>query len=256
MIIATWNVNSITVRLDQVLSWLNANRPDVLCLQETKTIDDKFPRDAFASLGYMSVCHGEKTYNGVAILSKLPIENVVRGFSHEGASDSKRMISASVGGLKILNTYIPNGQMVGSEKFEYKLKWISLLGAHIADNFSAADKLLWCGDFNIAPQDQDIYDAQAWNGQIMASATERKALEDLRLWGFTDAFRQHNKENGQFSWWDYRQGAFRRNMGFRIDHIYVTESLAKISKRTWIDKEPRKHERPSDHAPVLIEVGK
>jgi exodeoxyribonuclease III len=256
MIIATWNVNSITVRLDQALAWLEKVQPNVLCLQETKTIDEKFPEAAFAAIGYQSYYHGEKAYNGVALLSNLPVENLMRGFDHESHADSRRFIGATIGGVQILNCYIPNGQAVGSEKYLYKLNWLKALNNHIGSNCKNADQVLLCGDFNIAPHDIDVYDAAAYGGEIMCSAAERQALEEIRLWGFVDAYRKCDQETGKFSWWDYRAGAFRRNLGFRIDHIWVTESLAQLCIKAWVDKEPRKLERPSDHAPVVAEFAK
>jgi len=253
MIIATWNVNSITVRLDQAIAWLQNVQPDVVCLQETKTIDEKFPESRFAELGYQSYFYGEKAYNGVALISKLPVENLTRGFFHDSIPDAKRFISGTVSGIQILNCYIPNGQAVGSDKYLYKLNWLKALKTHIESSCKSTEQVLLCGDFNIAPEDIDVYDAAAYGGEIMCSAAERQSLEEIRAWGFTDAFRKHTQESGKFSWWDYRAGAFRRNLGFRIDHIWVTPSLAERSTNTWIDKEPRKLERPSDHAPVVAE---
>jgi exodeoxyribonuclease-3 len=253
MIIATWNVNSITVRLDQALAWLQKVQPNVVCLQETKTIDEKFPGSRFAELGYQSYFYGEKAYNGVAILSNLPVENLKRGFAKDSHVDARRFISGTVSGIQILNCYIPNGQAVGSEKYLYKLNWLKALKDHIESDCKRADQVLLCGDFNIATHDIDVYDAAAYGGEIMCSAAERQALEEIRMWGFIDAFRKCDQGSGKFSWWDYRAGAFRRNLGFRIDHIWVTPSLAERCSNAWIDKDPRKLERPSDHAPVVAE---
>jgi len=253
MIIATWNVNSLTVRLEQLLDWMKDNKPNIICLQETKSVDEKFPGDRFESLGYHCEFFGEKTYNGVAIISDKPLGNIQKGFVGESPSSAKRLIGAEVDDIKILNTYIPNGQAVGSEKFFYKLNWLKSLNEHIEKAHKPAEPIIWCGDFNVAPEDIDIYDSLAMAGQIMRSEEERVALNGIRDWGFIDAYRLKEKGAGNFSWWDYRMGAFRRNMGFRIDHIWVTRPLADRCVRSWIDKAPRKLERPSDHAPVVAE---
>jgi exodeoxyribonuclease-3 len=254
MILATWNVNSINARLDHVLDWLKSACPDVVCLQEIKTVDEKFPHEAFRQLGYESASFGQKTYNGVAILSKLPITEITRGFEEDISDHPRRFISANVGGIEILNTYVPNGQAVGSEKYEYKLRWLADFKNHLERSRKQSSKIVWCGDFNIAPADIDVYDAAVYGEQIMCSRNERDALEGIRSWGLEDAFRFQTKEGGHFSWWDYRMGAFRRNLGFRIDHIWVTGALADQCLKVWIDKEPRKSEKPSDHAPVLTEL--
>lgn len=254
MLVATWNINSINVRLEHIITWLTMTKPDVLCLQETKTIDEKFPSEAFNSLGYNCEFFGEKTYNGVAIIAKSPLTNVQKGFTAEAELASKRFLQATCGGITFLNTYIPNGQAVSSEKFFYKLAWLRSLKAHI-ENLDNLDKpVVWCGDFNIAPEDIDTFDAQATLGQIMCSDPEREALVQLKALGFVDAFRLHHKAAGYYSWWDYRVGAFRRNMGYRIDHIWISAALADKCPNCWIDKEPRSWERPSDHAPVIAEL--
>ncbi len=253
MLVASWNVNSLAVRLPQLTEWIMAVNPDVICLQETKLIDEKFPQAELAALGYNFEFFGEKTYNGVAIISRLPLQNVVKGFLEEEEPRAKRFIEAKIGDVYILNVYIPNGQRVGSEKYEYKLKWLHSLQKHLDNQHKSESKLLLCGDFNIAPHDLDVYKPSEVQGTIMVSDVERNKLEEIRKWGFVDAFRMHNGEGGLFSWWHYRMGAFRRNMGFRIDHIWVTESLSHDCVRSWIDKDPRKAERPSDHAPILAE---
>jgi len=254
MIVATWNVNSINARQEHAVDWLKSAAPDVVCLQEIKTVDEKFPHDIFRQLGYETVSFGQKTYNGVAILSKLPMSEVRRGFEADVADHPRRFISANIGGIEIINTYVPNGQMVGSEKYEYKLRWLADFKKHLEDTRSSANKILWCGDFNIAPEDLDVYDAAAYGQQIMCSPAERNALTEIRAWGLDDAFRITNKEGGHYSWWDYRMGAFRRNHGFRIDHIWVSSALSGNCQKAWIDKAPRKLEKPSDHAPVLTEL--
>jgi exodeoxyribonuclease-3 len=254
MLVATWNVNSIAVRLEHIFTWLETVKPDVLCLQETKTIDQKFPKDAFDKLGYSCEFFGEKTYNGVAIISTSPLTNIQKGFFQEADTASKRFLQADCRGITFLNTYIPNGQAVGCDKFSYKLAWLASLKIHI-ENLSITGKpVIWCGDFNIAPNEIDAFDAQASSGQIMCSEPEREALQQLKNLGFTDAFRLHQIEAGHYSWWDYRMGAFRRGMGYRIDHIWLSKELASQCLKCWIDKEPRSWTRPSDHAPVIAEL--
>lgn len=253
MLLASWNINSIAIRLSQVLAWIAQVKPDVLCLQETKIIDSKFPAAAFTEAGYQSQFYGEPSYNGVAIISKQPLENVQKGFVEEETPPACRFIEATAGPLRVLNAYIPNGQFVGSDKYEYKLRWLKSLQSHLQHNHDPASALALCGDFNIAPEDRDIYRPGEVVGSIMCSETERQALSLIKEWGFEDAFRLHNQNSGEFSWWDYRMGAFRRNMGFRIDHIWATKSAAHACQRSWIDKAPRKQDRPSDHAPILAE---
>jgi len=253
MIIATWNVNSISVRLPHVLQWLEKYKPNVLCIQETKATDDKFPAQSFGGIGYHCEFFGEKAYNGVAILSDSKPSRVLKGFAGEPASASKRFIEVAIGPLSVLNVYIPNGSEVGSDKFHYKLKWVETLGDHLNQAHKPAEKLVLCGDFNVAPEDRDVYDPVALAGQILLSDEERAAVEAVRRWGFIDTFRMHNQEPGYYSWWDYRAMAFRRKMGLRIDHIWATQPLAERCTRAWIDVEPRKLEKPSDHAPVAAE---
>lgn len=253
MRIATWNVNSITARLPVVLQWIESAEPDVLCLQEIKCLNEKFPGDAFMGRGYYVLTHGQRTYNGVAILSKTEGEEVQRGFPQDDDTAQARMIAANIDGVRVMNVYIPNGQAVGSEKFEYKLNWMKRLRRFLDMTTDKKAQVLLCGDFNVAPEDRDVHDPLAWQGSVLVSPEERAALEVIKDWGFVDAFRLHNQEAGQFSWWDYRAAAFRRNMGLRIDHIWVTEPLAARCKAVVIDKEPRKWERPSDHTPVIAE---
>lgn len=253
MKIATWNVNSISARLPLVLTWLESKRPDVVCLQETKCVDAKFPADAFAQLGYSIATHGQPTYNGVAIASILPIENVVRGFPDDDEAAQSRAIAATVGGIRILNVYVPNGSEVGSEKFAYKLTWLGRLRAYLDGHFQKDTDVLICGDFNVAPEDRDVHDPKAWVGNVLVSPAERRALARISAWGFKDAFRMHNEKTGLYSWWNYRQMAFTRNAGLRIDHVWVTASLADKCSAAWIDQETRAWERPSDHAPVVAE---
>jgi exodeoxyribonuclease-3 len=254
--IATWNVNSVTARLPLVLRWLEEARPDVLCLQEVKCTDERFPATEFAAAGYASAVNGQPTYNGVAILSRHGLEDVRRGMTGDEEGAQARVLSATVKGVKVVNVYVPNGQSVGSDKYKFKLEWLSRLRAYLDEEFWADDEVLICGDFNVAPEDRDVHDPALWREKILCSTPERAAIEEVRGWGFTDAFRLHNPGGGNFSWWDYRSGSFRRNTGLRIDHVWVSESLAARCRRSWIDKQPRGWERPSDHTPVVAEFTK
>ena len=253
MKIATWNVNSVIARLPLVLQWLDTTRPDVLCLQETKCIDEKFPAQAFAEIGYMSEVYGQPTYNGVAILSRTPCADVQCGLPDDEAGAHARLIAATIEGVRVVNVYIPNGQSVGTDKYQFKLHWMRRLRALFDAEYDTNMPVLLCGDFNVAPEERDVHDPQLWEGRILFSKRERAALDEIKAWGFTDAFRLHTAEGGHFSWWDYRQGSFRRNAGLRIDHIWVSPPLAARCRRVWIDKEPRRWERPSDHTPVVAE---
>ncbi len=250
MKIATWNVNSLKVRLPQVLDWLAMQKPDVLCLQETKLEDAIFPVEDIASVGYHAAFSGQKTYNGVAILSREPLQDVepgMRGFD----DPQKRLISASVAGLRIVCAYIPNGQSLDSDKYQYKLKWLAALHDWLIDELEKTPRLALLGDYNIAPEDRDVHDSLAWQGQVLCSAPERAAFERLISLGFHDAFRRFAQPEKSFSWWDYRMMGFRRNHGLRIDHILLSAELADDCCACEIDKAPRRLERPSDHAPVM-----
>ncbi len=253
MILATWNVNSINVRLPQLLDWLQRVKPNVVCLQETKVVDEKFPAKELEAIGYFSEFYGEKAYNGVAILSDKPLSNVERGLTREVGPGSKRIIAGSYGDIRVVDVYIPNGSEVGSDKYAYKLEWIASLKEHLSSKNSPDEKLVVTGDFNVAPLDIDVYDPKAAAGGILVSDKERQAIEDLRSWGFVDVFRKLHSQAALYSWWDYRMNAFRRNAGFRIDHVWATPPLAETSASIYIDKEPRKQEQPSDHAPVVAE---
>lgn len=253
MKIATWNVNSILARLPHVTRWLAAEQPDVLCVQETKCTDDKFPSLELKAVGYDCVMLGQQSYNGVAIISKTGCASVQRGYPDDDASSHARLLSAEIAGVRIVNVYIPNGQAVGSEKYQFKLQWMERLRTFLDKNYDINSPVLLCGDFNVAPEDRDVHDPRLWQNRILCSEPERAALQHVKDWGFTDTFRQHTEEGGHYSWWDYRAGAFRRNLGLRIDHVWVSAPLAARSKATWIDKEPRRWERPSDHAPVIAQ---
>lgn len=256
MKIATWNVNSVLARLPLVLQWLEKAKPDVLCLQETKCVDAKFPAEAFSEIGYVSETYGQPTYNGVAILSRHAMTDVQRGLHDDEEGAQARLIAATVEGVRVVNVYIPNGQAVGTDKYIFKLKWMLRLRKFFNTHYSINDQVLLCGDFNVAPEELDVHDPRLWEGRILFSKRERAALDEIKKWGLTDAFRMHTKTGGHFSWWDYRQGAFRRNTGVRIDHIWVSAPLAARCKASWIDKEPRGWERPSDHTPVVAEFVK
>ncbi|PIV15437.1 MAG: exodeoxyribonuclease III [Gallionellales bacterium CG_4_10_14_3_um_filter_54_96] len=253
MKLATWNVNSLKVRLPQVLDWLAANPIEVLCLQETKQQDADFPHAELSAAGYHSVFAGQKTYNGVAILSREPGEDVqigIPGF----ADEQKRVIAASYGGVRVVCVYIPNGQSIDSDKYQYKLGWLQALHDWLKQELLRYPKLVLLGDYNIAPEDRDVHDPAAWVGNVLVSEPERAAFQALLALGLQDSFRLFEQAEKSFSWWDYRMMAFRRNRGVRIDHILVSDPLAVLCKSCIIDKTPRKLERPSDHTPVVVEL--
>ncbi|HVP08718.1 MAG TPA: exodeoxyribonuclease III [Burkholderiales bacterium] len=252
MKIAAWNVNSLKVRLPQLLDWLAQARPDVVCLQELKLEDPKFPRAEIEAAGYHAAYSGQKTYNGVAILARGALSEVSAGLPGF-ADDHKRVIAASVGGLRVVSVYCPNGQAVGSDKYAYKLRWFSALRDYLAAELPRQPELAVAGDFNVAPEDRDVHDPKAWEGQVLVSEAERAALREILGLGLRDAFRLFEQPEKSFSWWDYRMMAFRRNAGLRIDHILVTPALAARCRASSIDKAPRRLERPSDHAPVVAE---
>ena len=254
MLIATWNINSILARMPLVLRWLDDVKPDVVCMQETKCTDDKFPTLVFQERGYQCQLFGQQSYNGVAILSRCECQTTHRGYPGDDETAQSRLITSTVNDIQIVNVYIPNGQAVGSEKYEMKLGWMRRLRAFFDQNYDPTRPVLLCGDFNVAPEERDVHDVRLWQGRIMFSEQERATLQQIKDWGFTDAFRLHNEEGGKFTWWDYRAGAFRRNLGLRIDHVWVTEPLVSRSVRTWIDLDPRTWEKPSDHAPMIAEI--
>ncbi len=250
MKIATWNVNSLKIRLQQVLDWLASESPDVFALQETKTKDADFPADAFRERGYEVSFSGQPTYNGVALISRTPITDVVTDI--DGLGDpQRRVLAATVGGVRIWNLYVPNGQSVESEKYQYKLGWLAALKRQVAGELGRHERCVLLGDFNVAPEDRDVHDPEAWRGQVLCSEPERAALRALLELGLVDVFRNFDQEEKSYSWWDYRQMAFRRKMGLRIDLILASRALASQCTECRIDKEPRRHERPSDHAPVV-----
>ena len=251
MKLATWNVNSLNVRLPHVLDWLRDNPIDVLCLQETKQEDIKFPYDDLKAAGYSAIHNGQKTYNGVAILSRHTMTDVeygITGFEDE----QKRVISATINSLRVVCVYIVNGQAVDSEKYEYKMRWLQALTYWLADQLKQYPNLVLLGDYNIAPEDRDCHDPAAWIGQILVSSREREAFKKLTQLGLHDSFRLFEQPEKSFSWWDYRMMGFRRNFGMRIDHILVSDALKEKCESCVIDKAPRKLERPSDHTPVIL----
>ncbi len=264
MKIATWNVNSIRTRKEIVANWLKANPVDVLCLQETKVVDQDFPRSHFESLGYHIYISGQKSYNGVAIFSLKPLEDISTGFTPllgseqvEDFDEQKRVITGIVDGIRIVNLYIPNGAEVGSEKYEYKLRWMKVLKEYLRSYLEKPPhNLCVCGDLNITPDDRDIHDPKNKEKSIAASPRERAALQDVLEIGLADAFRKFTVEGGHYSWWDYRHSGFSRNHGWRIDIHYLTPNLYERATNCWIDVEPRKLEKPSDHAPVIVEIGR
>ncbi len=252
MKIASWNVNSLRVRLPQVLEWLDETKVDVLALQETKTQDPEFPQEDIEAAGYQVVFSGQKTYNGVAILAKIKPQDLITDI--ENLDDpQRRIIIATVGDVRIINLYVVNGSEVGSEKFAYKLNWIDKVTAHIKKEMKTYKKVVVLGDFNIAPDDRDVHDPDRWKDKILCSDEERQAYENMLSLGLADTFRQFEQEEKLFSWWDYRGGGFRRNHGLRIDLILASKILNEKCKSSIIDKTPRSWERPSDHTPVVAE---
>jgi len=253
--IATWNVNSIRARFDRLLAWLEKQRPEMVCLQETKVVDDEFPGAELESAGYYSARHGQKAYNGVALLSREPIEEVSSGFG-DGESDSEaRLIAGTTFGLRLISVYVPNGKDVGTDSYQHKLAWLGRLRTYFDRSFSQADAVAMGGDFNVAPDDRDVYDVQRLSGSILCSEPERLALAKVVGWGLADGFRMHHQDAGLFSWWDYRRLGFPKNRGLRIDHVYLSNPLEARCEGAEIDREERKGQKPSDHAPVLVELG-
>jgi exodeoxyribonuclease-3 len=251
--IASWNVNSLNVRLPHIERWCAKTRPDILALQETKLEDAKFPVAALEKLGYHAAFSGQKTYNGVAILSRTPLTDVVHGI--DGFDDpERRILSATAGDLRIVNLYVVNGQAVGSGKYAYKLDWLAKVAAFLAEEVRRHPRLVVLGDFNIAPDDRDVHDPAAWREQVLCSTPEREALKRVLDAGLFDSFRLFNEDAGHYSWWDYRQGAFRRNLGLRIDLILAGEALRSACLAAAIEREPRTWECASDHTPVTLDI--
>jgi exodeoxyribonuclease-3 len=262
LLIATWNVNSIRTRLSQIIDWINQVNPDILCLQETKVMDESFPVEPFEKLGYLVEVYGQKSYNGVAIISKIKAENVQKGFlgscefsqNIDIFADQKRLISADFSGVKIINVYVPNGSALGSDKFEYKINWLNCLASFLDEQEKKGELICLMGDFNVAPSNLDIHDPEKYEGGIMASELERSALKNVLKGRLIDSFRIFEKNSGHWSWWDYRNNAYELNKGWRIDHIYISRELSSKLKSCVIDSTPRGNLRPSDHAPVMIDL--
>ena len=262
MLIATWNVNSIRTRLSQIIDWIIQVNPDILCLQETKVIDESFPLEPFEKLGYSVEVYGQKSYNGVAIVSKIKPENVKKGFldctsynqNFEIFLDQKRLISAEINGIKLINVYVPNGSSLDSSKFEYKINWLNCLATFLDEQEKKGELICLMGDFNVAPSNLDIHDPKKYEGGIMASKVERNALNKVLKGRLIDSFRIFEKNTGNWSWWDYRNNAYELNKGWRIDHIYISKELSSKLKSCVIDSSPRANLRPSDHVPVMIDL--
>ncbi len=258
MKIATWNVNSLRVRLPQLIDWLGASAPDVVALQETKTTDDTFPTAEINAAGYNVVFSGQKTYNGVAVLARTA--GYANGVARDELRDipslddpQRRVLATTIGELRVIDVYVPNGQSVDSDKYHYKLSWLKALKQWLQTELQRHPKLVILGDFNIAPEDRDVHDPLAWTGQVLVSEPERAALKELQALGLNDVFRRFEQPPQSFSWWDYRQAAFRRNLGLRIDLILASEALTNSCISSMIDREPRRAERASDHTPVIAE---
>ena len=253
MKLVTWNVNSLKVRLPHVVEWLRAAQPDVLCLQETKLENKNFPSSELEALGYRAVFSGQKTYNGVALISKSEARDVVSAIPNF-EDEQKRILAATFEGVRVICGYMPNGQSLDSDKYQYKLKWLAALRDWLADEIKQQPRLALLGDYNIAPEDRDVHDPKAWEGNVLVSEPERAAFRGLLNLGLQDSFRLFEQPEKSFTWWDYRMMAFRRNTGLRIDHILLSDALAPNCTSCIIDKAPRKLERPSDHAPVVSQL--
>ena len=250
--VASWNVNSLNVRLPHVLAWCDVAQPDILALQETKMTDERFPHAELLDAGYQSVFSGQKTYNGVAILSREPATDALTDI--DGLDDpQRRILAATIGDVRIIDLYVVNGSEVGSEKFDYKMHWLEQVTNWIALEMQQHEKVIVLGDFNIAPHDRDVHDPESWRDKILCSTREREALQRILDLGLSDTFRQFEQAEKSWSWWDYRMAAFRRNLGLRIDLVLASAALLKACSAAYIDKEPRRQERPSDHTPVVAE---
>ena len=258
MKIATWNVNSIRARLEHLDKWIKINEPDVLCLQETKVTDDLFPHEEFKEAGYLCHVSGQKSYNGVAILTRLPASDIATGLTHlpddDPLNSQCRLIAATIAGVRIICAYMPNGEEVGSEKFDFKLSYFNELRTMLDKNHDPGELLMVCGDFNIAPESIDLYNPEDREGCILFSRQEHEALANVRDFGLLDLFRRHHKEPERYSWWDYRAGMFWKKLGIRLDHMWVTQALAARAGACDIDERPRRWKRPSDHTIVWAEI--
>ncbi len=254
MRIASWNVNSVRARLPRITEWLEKWQPDVLCMQETKVIDEDFPHEPFVAAGYHIEAFGQKTYHGVALASRKPPTRVFRGLEDDPADADRRLIGALYDDLRVINVYVPNGTELGTERFDYKLEWFRRLRTSLERTCKPADGVLICGDFNVAPDDRDVYDPEKWRGRLHFHPDEHQALQHLMEWGLVDAFREKTAEGGHYSWWDYRAGSFHRGWGLRIDLALVSKPTAARLTDVVIDREARKGPKPSDHAPVVVDL--
>ncbi len=250
--VATWNVNSLRVRLPHVLSWLASAKPDVLALQEIKMLEADFPYDAIREAGYVAAVSGQKTYNGVAVLSRQASSDLLTDIP-DLDDHQRRVLGVTIGSVRLLNLYVPNGESVESEKFKYKLNWLTKLDLFLKNELKKYPQLIVLGDFNIAPAEIDVHDPKRWEGQVLFSTPERQAFQALLQVGFSDCFRQLSPDEKSYSWWDYRMNAYKRNMGLRIDHVLASKPLSLLCEQCYIDQSPRSWERPSDHAPVVAE---
>jgi exodeoxyribonuclease-3 len=251
MLLASWNVNSIRARRERLLAWLSARQPDVACLQELKCTESQFPFEEIRALGYEMAVHGQKTYNGVAILSRLGLQDVAFGFGDGQEDGAARLVSATVAGVRVLSVYVPNGQTVGSEKYAGKLEWMRRFRAHLDARYRTTDLLAVCGDFNVAPDERDVQRPEFWSHTVLFHPEVRRALEVIVAWGLTDTFRQHEQGAGFYSWWDYRKLAFPKNDGLRLDLILASPPLARRCTAAAIERNERKGQTPSDHVPVV-----
>jgi exodeoxyribonuclease-3 len=252
--IATWNINSIKSRVQHVINWSEVNQPDVLCLQETKCPDDKFPIQKLRAVGYEhAALFGERTYNGVAILSVFPIEKIQRNLPDDPANAQKRLLAGTINGIRIVNVYAPHGTRLGSEKYTYKLNWIKRLRNYFDTQFKRKENVLLCGDLNVAPHELDVWKISVWRNKLHFTKAERDAIQELKKWGFVDLFRQINDDAKEFTWWDHFLHSVEMDKGLRLDHLWASPPLAELCTDCWIDKKPRTLEHPSDHAPVVAE---
>jgi len=252
--IATWNINGINSRLQQVIDWCEANQPDVLCLQETKCVDARFPHRRFRSIGFDNIeFTGEKAYNGVAIISKIRLVDVAKSFPDDTPDAPKRLIAATAGDMRIVNTYVPHGTKFGSDKFAFKLDWLARLRRYFDENYDVDAQVMLCGDLNVAPHELDVWKPSLWMDKIHFTKPERDSIRELKKWGFVDIFRSINDDEKAFSWWSNFHHDFEKDRGLRIDHIWTSPPLAEVCTDCWIDKVPRALEKPSDHAPVVAE---
>ncbi|MBJ7425989.1 MAG: exodeoxyribonuclease III [Ilumatobacteraceae bacterium] len=255
MRLATWNVNSLRARMVRVEEWLLDVQPDVVCMQETKMAQDAFPTETFAAMGYESVHHGQGQWNGVAILSRVGLENPVRNFADGQEPDPEaRLVTATCAGIRVSSVYVPNGRELDHDHYKYKLAWMKRLIDHLDADTSPTDGVVVTGDYNIAPEDQDVYNPADFVGATHVSEAERQVLRDLEAWGMSDVFRHHHRDDKLYSWWDYRAGGFNQNKGMRIDLILATQSVLEKTRWTIVDRQARKGEKPSDHAPVLVDI--